>query len=321
MIMENSGDIMADSKPTREGFGLELAELGKTMPNLAVVSADLEDSTRAEYFKKAFPDRHFSVGIAEQDMIGTAVGLSQNGMTVFANSFAVFLTNRAYDMIRLLVCYNNANVKLACSHAGVTVGEDGGSAQCLEDIAIMRVLPNMRVVCPVDNIETRKCTRAIAEAEGPFYMRLSRNAYPIITSESDEFTIGKANMMRDGADVTVIACGLMVSEALQAAEMLAKEGISVRVLNMHTIKPIDKEAILRAAEETGAIVTAEEHQINGGLGSAVAEVLVQNKPVPVEMVAVHDVFSFSGKPDQLIERFNLKDVNIADACKKALSRK
>ena len=312
---------MTDNKPTREGFGLELAELGKTMLNLVVVSADLEDSTRAEYFKKAFPDRHFSVGIAEQDMIGTAVGLSQNGMTVFANSFAVFLTNRAYDMIRIMVCFNNANVKLACSHAGVTVGEDGGSAQCLEDIAIMRVLPNMRVVCPVDNIETRKCTKAIAEEYGPFYMRLSRNAYPIITSESDEFTIGKANMMRDGSDVTVIACGMMVSEALSAAEMLAKEGISTRVLNMHTIKPIDKDAILRAADETGAIVTAEEHQINGGLGSAVAEVLVQNKPVPVEMVAVRDVFSFSGKPDELIERFNLKDVNIADACKKAFLRK
>ena len=312
---------MTDSKPTREGFGLELAELGKTMPHLAVVSADLEDSTRAEYFKKAFPDRHFSVGIAELDMVGTAVGLSQNGMTVFANSFAVFLTNRAYDMVRLMVCYNKANVKLACSHAGVTVGEDGASAQCLEDIAIMRVLPNMRVVCPVDVIEARKCTRAIAEAYGPFYMRLSRNAYPVLTSESDEFTLGKANLMREGTDVTVIAYGLMVSEALSAAEMLAKEGIQARVLNMHTIKPLDLDAVKRAAEETGAIVTAEEHQIHGGLGGAVAEALVQNKPVPVEMIAMMDAFGMSGKPDELLVHYKFKDVNIAEACKKVISRK
>ena len=307
--------------PTRDGFGEELVALGKTNPNIVVTSGDLEDATRAEYFKKEFPDRFFNLGITEQDVVGTAAGLSTQGYVAFATSFAVFLTNRAYDMIRLDVCYNNTNVKVVCSHAGVTVGEDGASAQCLEDFAIMRVLPNMRVICPVDYVEAKKATRAITEADGPFYMRTSRAPLPILTKESDPFIIGKANILRPGKDVTVIACGAMVSEAMAAAEKLKSEGLDARVINMHTIKPIDVEAIVLAAKETGAIVTAEEHQIYGGLGSAVAEVLAQHAPVPVEMVAVKDSFGESGTPAQLLAHYGLKDVNIIEAVKKVIKRK
>lgn len=307
--------------PTRDGFGEELATLGRENKNLVVVSADLEDATRAEYFKKEFPERFFSVGIAEQDMVGMAAGLSSMGFTAVTNSFAVFLTNRAYDMIRLDVCYNDCNVKLVASHAGVTVGEDGASAQCLEDLAIMRVLPNMKVICPVDYLEAKKATRAVVMEKGPMYLRVSRAPLPILTKESDPFVIGKANVLREGKDVAIIACGVMVSEALRAAEELAKENIQVKVINMHTIKPIDQDAIIKAAKETGAIVTAEEHQIFGGLGSAVAEVLAQHSPVPVEMIAVHDSFGESGKPEQLLEHFGLKDKNIVAAVKQVLKRK
>ncbi|MBL8013293.1 MAG: transketolase family protein [Candidatus Omnitrophica bacterium] len=307
--------------PTRDGFGEEMVALGRKLSNLVVVSADLEDATRAEYFKKEFPDRFFSVGIAEQDMVGMAAGLSTMGFVAVTNSFAVFLTNRAYDMIRLDLCYNNCNVKLVCSHAGVTVGEDGATAQCLEDLAIMRVLPNMKVVCPADYIEAKKATAAMVADSGPVYLRTSRAPLPIVTKETDVFEIGKANQLRDGQDATVIACGVMVSEAISAAERLSKENIKVRVINMHTIKPIDEQAIIKAAKETGAIVTAEEHQKNGGLGSAVAEVLVKHSCVPMEMVAVNDTFGQSGKPEQLLEYYGLKDKNIVEAVKTAIKRK
>lgn len=307
--------------PTRDGFGKELVELGRTNEKIVVVSADLEDATRAEYFKDAYPERFFTVGIAEQDMVGVAAGLSFHGLIPVINSFAVFLTNRAYDMIRMDVCYNNRNVKIVCSHAGLTVGEDGASAQCLEDLALMRVLPNMKVICPVDVIEAKKATRAMIEEAGPIYLRTSRAPLPVLTKESDDFTIGKANVIRPGKDATVIACGTMVSEALQAAEMLSKDGIDLRVVNMHTIKPIDEKIILACAKETGAIVTAEEHQMAGGLGSAVAEVLVQHAPVPVEMVAVKDSFGESGSPHELMKAYHLKDVDIAAAVKKAIGRK
>lgn len=314
---------MAELKPTptRDGFGEEMVVLGRENKNIVVVSADLEDATRAEYFKKEFPERFFSVGIAEQDMVGMAAGLSSMGFVTVANSFAVFLTNRAYDMIRLDVCYNNTNVKLVASHAGVTVGEDGASAQCLEDFALMRVLPNMKVICPVDYLECKKATRVLIREDGPIYMRTSRAPLPILTKESDPFVIGKANVLRDGKDVTLIACGVMVSEALNAAAQLAQENIQARVINMHTIKPIDEEAIIKAAKETGAIVTAEEHQIFGGLGSAVAEVVTKNVSVPMEMVAVNDSFGESGKPEQLLEEYGLKDKNIVAAVKKVLKRK
>jgi len=312
---------MSESAPTRDGFGRELVALGKENQKIVVVSGDLEDATRAEYFKKEFPKRFFNLGIAEQDVLGTAAGLSLQGFIPFATSFAVFMTNRAYDQIRLDVCYNKCNVKIVCSHAGVTVGEDGASAQCLEDLAIMRVLPNIKVICPVDSIEAAKATRAVTQFHGPVYMRTSRAAFPVITKDTDPFEIGKAVVMRKGSDVTLIGCGLMVFESLQAAEILKKEGISARVINMHTIKPIDEETINKAAVETGAIVTAEEHQIYGGLGSAVAEVLVQNIPVPVEMVAVKDTFGETGSPRQLLEKYQLQSVDIVSAAKRALQRK
>jgi len=307
--------------PTRDGFGHELVALGKKNEKIVVLSGDLEDATRAEYFKKEYPERFFNLGIAEQDVVGTAAGMAMEGFIPFATSFAVFMTNRAYDMIRLDVCYNDLNVKVVCSHAGVTVGEDGASAQCLEDLAIMRVLPNMKVICPVDANEARKATRAIVKAKGPVYMRTSRAPFPVLTKESDTFEIGKAKVMREGKDVTLIGCGIMVYESLQAAELLKKEGINARVLNMHTIKPIDKQAIIKAARETGAIVTAEEHQAYGGLGSAVAEVLAQECPVPLEMVAVRDRFSESGTPQELLKYFHLKDVDIGAAAMKAVKRK
>ncbi|MBF0595442.1 MAG: transketolase family protein [Candidatus Omnitrophica bacterium] len=307
--------------PTRDGFGEELALIGKENKNVVVVSADLEDATRAEYFKKTAPERFFSVGIAEQDMIGMAAGLASEGFVAVTNSFAVFLTNRAYDQIRMDVCYNNLNVKLCATHAGVTVGEDGASAQCLEDFAIMRVLPNMKVICPMDTIEAGKVTRAMIAEKGPFYVRLSRAPLPVLTDEAASFTIGKANVLRDGKDVSIIACGVMVSEAINAAILLEKEGIRARVVNMHTIKPLDVETIIKCAKETGAIVTAEEHQLAGGLGSAVAEAVVKNFLVPMEMVGVNDSFGQTGTPEQLLQYYGLKAVNIVDAVKKVLGKK
>lgn len=307
--------------PTRDGFGEELAVLGKENNKIVMVSADLEDATRAEYFKKACPERFFTLGIAEQDMVGMAAGLASEGFIAFTNSFAVFLTNRAYDQIRMDTCYNDLNVKLVATHAGVTVGEDGASAQCLEDLAIMRVLPNMKVVCPMDTIEARKATRAIAAVQGPCYLRLSRAPLPVLTTDATPFVIGKANVLCPGKDASIIACGVMVSEALNAAKELKKEGISVRVVNMHTIKPLDVETIHACAKETGAIVTAEEHQLAGGLGSAVAETLVAGTPVPVEMIGVKDSFGQSGTPEQLLQHFGLKSANIVQAVRKVLSRK
>ncbi len=312
---------MADKIPTRDGFGEELVEVGRKNKKVVVVSADLEDATRAEYFRDAYPDRFFTVGIAEQDMVGMAAGLSLQGYVPFINSFAVFMTNRAYDMLRLDVCYNDCNVKVICSHAGVTVGPDGASAQCLEDLAIMRVLPNIKVVVPADVNEARKATRLFAEEIGPMYMRTSRAPLPVITKEDDIFEIGKANIVREGADVTLIACGIHVSESLSAAEILKAEGIEARVVNMHTIKPIDEACIIAAARETGAIVTAEEHQKIGGLGSAVAEVVVTKCPVPMEFIGVDDMFGETGSPEELLSRFNLKDVDIAAAAKKVIAQK
>ena len=312
---------MWETKATRDAFGEALVELGKENRKVVVLSGDLEDSTRAEYFKKAFPERFFNLGIAEQDILGTAVGLSLDGLVPFACSFAVFLTNRAYGILRISICYNKRNVKLVGSHAGLTVGEDGATAQCLEDFAITRVLPNLTVLSPADAIETKKATKAMADFSGPVYMRIGRYPYPVITKESDPFMIGKANVMREGKDATIIACGLMVSEALKAAEALEGEDIQARVINMHTVKPIDTDIILQAAKETGAIVTAEEHQINGGLGSAVAEVLIRNIPVPLEMVAVKDTFGESGTPEELLEKYHLKDVDIINSGKRVIQRK
>ncbi|OGX06714.1 MAG: transketolase [Omnitrophica WOR_2 bacterium GWA2_47_8] len=310
-----------EATPTRDGFGKELVELGKNNKKIVVVSADLEDATRAEYFRDAYPDRFFTVGIAEQDMVGTAAGLSLLGFIPFINSFAVFLTNRAYDMLRLDLCYNDCNVKVICSHGGITVGQDGATAQCLEDFALMRVLPNMKVVCPVDVIEAKKATRAFAESVGPMYMRTSRAPLPVVTKDSDPFVIGKANILREGKDATIIACGVMVAEGLKAAEILQKEGIDARVVNMHTIKPVDEKCIVESAQKTKAIVTAEEHQINGGLGGAVAEVAGRQCPVPIEMVAMNDTFGESGTPEELMEKYHLTAKDIVSAVKKVIKRK
>lgn len=312
---------MLEKKANRDAFGEALVELGKENKEIVVVSGDLEDATRAEFFKKEFPERFFNLGIAEQDILGTCAGLSLDGLIPFACSFAVFLTNRAYGILRISICYNNLNVKVIGSHVGMTVGADGATAQCLEDFAITRVLPNIIVLSPVDAIETKKAVKKIVEIRGPVYMRLGRAPYPIITKESDPFEIGKANIMREGKDATIIGTGLMVSESLNAAEKLAEEGIQARVINMHTIKPIDEEIIIKSAKETGAMVTAEEHQINGGLGSAVAEVLVKNTPVPMEMIAVQDTFGESGDPESLLVKYHLKDVDIVKAVKKAIRRK
>lgn len=312
---------MSEMIATRDGFGKELVEIGRENDKVVVVSADLEDATRAEYFKNEFPERFFSCGIAEQDMVGTAAGLAFHDFIPFINSFAVFMTNRAYDQLRLDLCYNDRNVKVICSHAGVTVGEDGASAQCLEDFALMRVLPNIKVVCPVDEMEARKATRIFTREYGPMYMRTSRAPFPVLTKADDAFEIGRANVLQDGSDVTLIGCGLLVQESLDAAALLKKDGISARVINMHTIKPIDEDAIVKAAEDTGAIVVGEEHQMYGGLCSAVAEVVVRTQPIPMEFIAVNDTFGQSGTPQQLMEFYGLKAKNIAEAAKKAISRK
>lgn len=312
---------MSQAVPTRDGFGNAVTALGAENDRIVVLSGDLEDATRAEFFKFEYPDRFFNLGITEQDVIGTAAGLAKMGFIPFACSFAVFMTNRAYDQIRLDVCYNKTNVKIVCSHGGVTVGEDGASAQCLEDFAIMRVLPNMTVVCPADVNEAVRATRLMAETPGPFYMRTSRAAFPVVTGPDDPFEFGKAKVMREGQDAAIIACGLMVSESLKAAELLVKDGIEARVINMHTIKPIDRDAVVKAARDTRAVVTAEEHQINGGLGGAVAEVLATEFPVPLEMIAVRDSFGETGSPEQLLTHFHLKDEDIAAAVKKAIARR
>lgn len=312
---------MSENIATRDAFGEALVELGRENKKIVVLSDDLEDSTRAEYFKKEFPGRFFSLGIAEQDEVGAAVGLSKLGLIPFACAFAVFLTDRAYGIIRISVCYNNSNVKLVGSHAGLTVGEDGATAQCLEDFAIMRVLPNMTVLSPVDAVETKKATREMAKLCGPVYMRTGRVGYPVITKQDDPFEIGKANVLREGDDLTIIATGLMVSESLKAAEILAKEKIEAVVINMHTIKPIDSETIVNYASRTLAVVTAEEHQVSGGLGSAVSEVLAVRGPVPMEMVAVADTFGESGKPDELLAKYRLKSADIVNSARRVIVRK
>lgn len=312
---------METLKATRDGFGEALAELGGENEKIVVLSGDLEDSTRAEYFKKRFPGRFFNLGIAEQDLTGTAVGLSKEGFIPFVCSFAAFLACRAYDIIRLSVCYNRSNVKLIGSHGGITAGPDGATVQALEDFAMMRALPNLKVICPADAIEAKKATRAIAGEDGPFYMRLGRPPFPVITDNESLFRIGKANILRAGSDVTVAACGIMVSEALRAAEELSKENISVEVVNFHTLKPIDEKTILDCSGKTRAFVIAEEHQSAGGLGSAITEVLSRNNPVPAELVAVNDSFGESGQERELMQAYNLAYSDIMRAVIKVLKRK
>lgn len=314
---------MADKpKATRDGFGEGLVELGKTNKDVVVVCADLTESTRANWFKKEFPDRFFALGIAEQDMFGTAAGLASSGKVAFACTFAVFASGRAWDQVRVSLCYMDLNVKIGATHGGISVGPDGATHQALEDIAIMRVLPNMKVVVPADAYEAKKATIAAANCQGPVYIRTGRSVVPYVTSAGDDFKLGKANILQDGKDVTIIACGIMVYNALEAAKILKQNGISARVLNMHTIKPIDEAAIASAAKLTGAIVTCEEHSIIGGLGGAVAEAIVKYGPAaPVEMIGVNDTFGESGEVEELMKKFHLTSEDIVIAAENAIKRK
>lgn len=300
---------------TRQAYGKTLVELGAENPNLVVMDADLSKSTMTYDFSQAYPERFFNMGIAEQNLYGAACGLALSGKVVCASTFAMFASGRAFEIIRNSIGYTHANVKVCATHAGITVGEDGASHQTFEDLALMRTIPGMTVINPSDGVSAAKLLRQAVAFDGPAYIRLGRAAVPICYDEDAEVVLGKANQLRDGQDVTVIATGIMVNEALIAAETLASEGIQVRVIDMHTIKPIDEDAIIRAAKETGAIVTAEEHSVIGGLGSAVAEVVVKRCPVKMAMVGQQDVFGESGKPDQLREKYGMTAADIVKAVK------
>ena len=310
--------IMADKIATRQAYGEALVELGKEHDNLVVMDADLSGSTKTAMFAKEFPERFFNMGIAEQNMYGAAAGLALSGKIVCASTFAMFATGRAFEVIRNSIGYTGANVKVCASHAGITVGEDGASHQTFEDIALMRTIPGMTVVNPSDAVATKKLLRQIVEMDGPCYFRVGRAAVPVFYGEDDEITLGKGNLIRDGKDVTIIATGIMVSAAYDAAVKLAEEGIDARVIDIHTIKPIDEEIIIKAAEETGAIVTAEEHGVIGGLGDAVAQVVVKEHPCRMAMVGQQDTFGESGKPDQLLAKYNMTADDIAEAVRKVL---
>ncbi|MCI6003693.1 transketolase family protein [Allisonella histaminiformans] len=309
------------AKATREAYGETLKELGAQIPEIVVLDADLSASTKTAVFAKAFPDRFFDTGIAEGNMMSVAAGLAASGKIPFASTFAVFGAGRAYEQIRNSICYPNLNVKVAVTHAGLTVGEDGATHQMLEDIALMRALPNMTVVVPADAAETAQVIRWAASYQGPVYIRMGRAKVEDVISPDAEFVPGKSTTLADGSDVTIMACGIMTQQALQAAKMLAEEGISARVINMSSIKPIDEAAIVKAAKETGAIVTCEEHTVMGGLGSAVAEVVVRHCPVPMAMVGTEDVFGQSGKASEVLKVYGLTPEHIALEAKKLVEAK
>ena len=312
---------MVQKIATREAYGNALAEFGADK-RIVVLDADLSKSTKTDSFKKKYPERFFNMGIAEGNMMATAAGFAACGKIVFASSFAVFASMRACEQVRNSICYPNLNVKIGATHAGITVGEDGASHQAVEDLSIMRAMPNMTVISPADAVETRHAVKAAIEHEGPVYLRLGRLSVPVIYDEKNYvFELGKGITLHDGVDVSIIATGLMLNLALEARETLLKEGISARVIDMHTIKPIDTDLILKAAKETGAIVTAEENNVIGGLGSAVAEVVAGNCPVPVKMVGIEDKFGKSGKPQPLMEMYGLTAGNIAEKAKEAIKMK
>ena len=313
---------MSKKIATREAYGKALAALANTNENVVVLDADLSKSTKTADFKAVAPERFFNMGIAEGNMMGVAAGLSTCGKVPFVSTFAMFAAGRAFEQIRNSICYPKLNVKVCATHAGLTVGEDGASHQAIEDISLMRSVPNMVVINPADDIETEAAIKAVAEMEGPCYVRLGRMAVSRVNDESNyNFVIGKGITLAEGNDVAIIATGIMVEAALEAKEELAKEGINARVINIHTIKPIDEELIIKAAKETGVIVTAEEHSIIGGLGSAVAEVVSENCPVPVLRVGVKDTFGESGKPNELLEKYGLTSNDIVNKVKKALELK
>jgi transketolase len=311
----------ATLKATRDGYGDALAELGAEKSDVVVLEADLSASTKTNVFKKKFPERFFNVGVAEQNLVGHAAGLAISGLVPFASSFAMFLSGRAWEIVRNSVVYPNLNVKLVASHGGVTVGEDGASHQCIEDFGIMRVIPEMTVICPSDYEETKQVIRRIYEYKGPVYVRVGRPAVPILARENYQFEIGKAEIRRKGADVTIIACGVLVHEADLAAQELESKGLSATVLNMATIKPLDREAILKAAQETGAVVTCEEHNVVGGLGSAVSEYLSEVFPVPVIKIGMQDQFGKSGTWSELLDYFGMRSKDIVQGAERAISLK
>jgi transketolase len=306
------------SRATREAFGDALVELAREGVDVVAVEADLSKSTTTAKLADAFPERFFNVGIAEQNMIDVAAGLAVSGKVAFTGSFAVFATGRAYDQVRNTVCYSLLDVKLAPTHSGVTVGPDGGSHQMLEDIALMRVLPGMRVLVPADYTSAKAALRAAALEPGPFYIRLGRVGAPEVYRDGFEFEIGRANVLRDGTDVTLAACGIEVSEAIKAAEILASEGVSAEVIDVATVKPLDVETLVASVAKTGRIVTCEEHSVLGGMGSAVSEVLSEACPVPTRRVGVADMFGTSGEPAELMEHFGLTASHIAAAARELL---
>lgn len=310
-----------EKKDTRSGFGVGLHELGKKNPNVVALCADLTGSLKMDAFKKEFPDRFFQVGIAEANMMGVAAGMTIGGRIPFTGTFANFSTGRVYDQIRQSIAYSDKNVKICASHAGVTLGEDGATHQILEDIGMMRMLPGMTVVVPCDYHQTRQATIALGDHLGPAYLRFGRPGWPIFTAPDRPFVIGKADHMIEGTDVTIFACGHLVWNAIEAEAELAEKGISVELINIHTIKPLDIEAVLASVQKTKCVVTCEEHQMNGGLGDAIAQVLGRHYPAPIEMVAVNDSFGESGKPAQLLEKYGLGPRNITEAVLKVLKRK
>jgi len=307
--------------PVRETYGKTLVELGKENPDIVVLDADLSPSTMTRFFAREFPDRFFDCGIAEQNMVGIAAGLAASGKIPFASTFAVFAPGRSFDQIRMSVAYSRLNVKLVSTHAGISVGEDGASHHSIEDLSLICSLPGFNVVVPADAIETAQAVRAAAAAEGPFYIRLCRSKVPIIYDDSYRFTLGKAVTLREGTKATIIAIGIMVSAALEAADNLKREGIDCRVLNMPTLKPIDEAAIAKAAAETGAIVTAEDHLEHGGLGSIVSRVVARVQPVPMRFVALKDTFAKSGKAPELLQRYGLTARDIEQAVRELVKKR
>jgi transketolase len=308
-------------RKTREGFGHGLVDLGERDPNVVVLVGDLSESTMVHFFAKRFPERFIQVGIAEQNMMCIAAGLAASGKIPYLATYGAFAAFRSADQVRVTVCYSNLPVKIGGAHGGISVGPDGATHQVMEEMAYMRALPNMTLIVPSDYWETRKATIAAHDVPGPVYIRFGREDVPVVTEETTPFTVGRGITMRDGADLTIVACGIMVAEALDAAETLGREGVEARVINLATLKPIDREILTLAARETGAIVTAEEHQVHGGLGGAVAEVIVRTCPVPMEFVATMDRFGQSGKPRELMEAFGLTSHEIVSAARRVLQRK
>jgi transketolase len=303
---------------TRDAYGDGLLELGRKDSDFFVFDADLSCATKTERFAAEFPERFFQMGISEQDMMGTAAGAAAYGMKSFVSTFALFATGRAYEQIRNSIAYPNLNVKIAASHSGITVGPDGGSHQSIEDIALMRVVPNMKVVIPADAKETKQVIESVINIDGPFYIRLGRNPLPKVVSDRYKFEFGKIPVLREGNDITIAASGIMVNEALKAAELLSKEGIDIRVLNVNTVKPLDEKTILKAAKETNIIITAEEHSIIGGVGSAISEFLSEEYPVPVYKVGIKDEFGQSGSPEELMKHYNLTSKDLINKVKSVL---